>query len=226
MAETLAELRGLHKSYRQGRSTVPVIDGLDLSLSRGQFTVILGPSGSGKSTLLNLIGLMDRPDRGEVLIEGRAAGSLSELERASMRNRKFGFVFQFDSLLPEFTLLENVLMPARIRGDKPAEAGTRGRGLLQAFGLSALERRFPNQVSGGERQRAAICRALINSPELILADEPTGNLDKGNGELVFKDLRSLARNHQTAVLMVTHNESSREYADRVLVMGEGTLRET
>jgi lipoprotein-releasing system ATP-binding protein len=220
---------GLHKTYGHGKSSVRVLKGLDLSLRAGELLVLLGPSGSGKSTLLNLLGLMDRPDSGDVLLAGRPTARLSEEERSKLRNESLGFVFQFDSLLPEFTVWENVTMPARIaaaqgRPDEAvAAAHARAARLLEDLGLKSLKERFPSQVSGGERQRAAICRALVNGPAVVLADEPTGNLDKHNGELVFKDLRRLAEAHGTAVVLVTHNESACASAHRVLHMADGAL---
>ncbi|MDE1976266.1 MAG: ATP-binding cassette domain-containing protein, partial [Elusimicrobia bacterium] len=181
--------------------------------------------------LLNILGLMDRPDAGAVSVCGRDASGLGDADRARLRNERLGFVFQFDSLLPEFTLLENAVMPCRIAiahgrsGTSLAAAERRAADLLGRFGLAAAQNRFPSQVSGGERQRAALCRALINSPAAILADEPTGNLDKANAELVFKDLQDLSHNYGVAVLMATHNEESRRFASRMLRIRGGTLAE-
>ncbi|MEK7858206.1 MAG: ABC transporter ATP-binding protein [Elusimicrobiota bacterium] len=231
MAETVIELRGLKKTYGKGAQAVPVLRGLDVRVEAGQFVVVLGPSGCGKSTLLNILGLMDEPTSGEVLFSGRPSASLDEGAKARLRNEKLGFVFQFDSLLPEFTMLENVTMPARIalaqgRSTEPlAGAGRRALALMEGLGLKGLQDRFPSETSGGERQRAALCRALINRPACLLADEPTGNLDKANGEVVFKDLKALAQTHGTAVVMVTHNEEAARFADRILRMLDGTIRE-
>jgi lipoprotein-releasing system ATP-binding protein len=229
MGEAVLELRALTKTYGIGPGAVPVLKGIDLWVEKGQFLMILGPSGSGKSTLLNILGLMDQPSSGDVLFSGRSANRLDEAARAGLRNTQLGFVFQFDSLLPEFTILENVMMPARIalaqgRPGDPANAEKKARALLRHLGLEGLAARFPAQTSGGERQRVALCRALINEPSILLADEPTGNLDKPNGELVFKDLKTLAESRGTAVVMVTHNEAAGRYADSILQMSDGVMR--
>mgnify|MGYP001615626272 FL=1 len=174
---------------------------------------------------------MDRPDDGDIVFSGKATRALDEDARSRLRNERLGFIFQFDSLLPEFTILENVVMPARIAlaQGRPLlslpKAQARGQELLDRLGLAKLPERFPNQVSGGERQRVALCRALINRPTVLLADEPTGNLDKVNGEMVFSDLRALAEGQGIAVVMVTHNEAACHYAHRVLRMQDGTLTE-
>lgn len=222
----LLEVRRLRKTYGSGAACVEVLRDVELTLRAGEFLVILGPSGSGKSTLLHILGLMDSPSSGEVLIEGKPASALAEKERARLRGERLGFVFQFPSLLPEFTVLENMLLPARISGG-PMLPSSRSRAmeLLLGLGLSALGDRFPSEISGGERQRVALARALINKPLLLLADEPTGNLDKRNGEMVFKDLKILAETHGVAVVMVTHNEAARDYAGRVLIMSDGALNE-
>lgn len=225
MAEAVFAVRRLLKSYGQGPTAVTVLKGLDLEVRAGQFLLILGPSGSGKSTLLNILGLMDEPTEGEVLLDGRPLKGLAEEEKARLRSRRLGFVFQFDALLPEFTMLENVTMPARIAGTDLAAAEARGRELLAGLGLAGLAHRFPVQASGGERQRVSLCRSLINRPGALLADEPTGNLDKENGELVFKDLRNLAETHGCAVVMVTHNEAAIPYANRILHMVDGRIEE-
>jgi ABC-type lipoprotein export system ATPase subunit len=209
---------------------VPVLRGVDLTVAAGEYIAILGPSGSGKSTLLNLLGLMDRPDEGELILGGTKASGLDDDARARLRNERLGFVFQFDSLLPEFTILENVMMPARIaraRGltsEPLAKAVVHAETLLSSLGIASLKDRFPSQTSGGERQRAAIARALANSPAVVLADEPTGNLDRGNGEKVFSDFKALARDKGVAVVLVTHDEAQAKTADRILRMADGLLR--
>jgi ABC-type lipoprotein export system ATPase subunit len=230
MAEPAILARGVRKSYGRGSAAVEVLRGLDLEVAAGEFVAILGRSGSGKSTLLNLLGLMDRPDAGELLVKGRRAADLGELDRARARCAQIGFVFQFDSLLPEFTILENCLMPARLArahglsDEPPARVEARATGLLASLGIGALRDRFPAQASGGERQRAAIARALVNGPSVILADEPTGNLDRENGEKVFADFRRVAREQGAAVVLVTHDEPAAKAADRALRMDAGALR--
>jgi ABC-type lipoprotein export system ATPase subunit len=180
--------------------------------------------------LLNLLGLMDRPDAGELSLGGVLAAGLDDDGRARMRGQRLGFVFQFDSLLPEFTILENVLMPwriARARGlaaMAPAQAEVHAEALLESLGIAKLRDRFPAQTSGGERQRAAIARALANSPAVILADEPTGNLDRENGGKVFADMRRLAREKGVAVVLVTHDEPEAKAADRIVRMSDGSLK--
>ena len=230
MADPVLKAAGISKTYGRGGQAARVFENLTCEIRAGEFVALLGPSGSGKSTLLNILGLMDRPDAGAVSIGERDASGLGDAERARLRNERLGFVFQFDSLLPEFTLLENVVMPCRIalahgRPGTLDAARRRAADLLGRFGLAAAQDRFPSQVSGGERQRAALCRALVNSPAAILADEPTGNLDKANAELVFKDLQDLSHNYGVAVLMATHNEESRRFASRMLRIRGGTLAE-
>lgn len=225
-APLLLEVRRLRKTYGSGPASVEVLRDVELTLRSGEFLAILGPSGSGKSTLLHILGLMDSPSSGEILFEGKNAGDLNERERARFRAERLGFVFQFSSLLPEFTVMENLLLPARIlNGRSESAARSRAEELLSGLGLRALGERFPSEISGGERQRVSLARALINKPALLLADEPTGNLDKRNGEMVFKDLKDLAETHGAAVVMVTHNEAARDYAGRVLNMSDGALNE-
>ncbi|MBI4371897.1 MAG: ABC transporter ATP-binding protein [Elusimicrobia bacterium] len=230
MAEPALSAKGLSKSYGAGAAAVPVLRGADLDVAAGEFVAVLGPSGSGKSTLLHLLGLMDRPDAGTLSLAGLSVEALDEDARARARGAKLGFVFQFDSLLPEFTVLENVLMPARIAraqglSREPwAAAQARATSLLDSLGIAGLAGRLPSQTSGGERQRAALARALVNQPAVLLADEPTGNLDAENGRRVFSDLRRAARERGAAVVFVTHDEPAARAADRVLRMDAGVLR--
>jgi lipoprotein-releasing system ATP-binding protein len=230
-APPLLEARRIHKSYGQGASTVAILNGVDLDVRAGEFVAVLGPSGSGKSTLLNLFGLLDKPTRGEILIGGKPTAHLDEEDRSRLRVRRLGFLFQFDSLLPEFSVLENLLMPVRIARAqgiatlRDREFQDSAREILSRFGIERLASRLPSQLSGGERQRAALSRALINEPETLLADEPTGNLDKENAELVFKDLRRLADERALAVVMATHNEAIARYASRIVSLADGHIKE-
>ncbi|MFH2201482.1 MAG: ABC transporter ATP-binding protein [Elusimicrobiota bacterium] len=221
MADTVLETTGLSRVFRQGERPVQALHDFDLRVQAGEFIVVLGPSGSGKSTLLNLLGLMDRPTSGEIRLFDRRTTELSEDDRAAMRCRRIGFVFQFDSLLSEFTVLENVTLPSRIAQQPRQEE--KARALLGQLGIGGLHDRFPHQLSGGERQRAAIARALINSPAVLLADEPTGNLDKQNGETVCAKLKELAESTGVAVIMVTHNEHAAAAATRIIRLADGRL---
>jgi lipoprotein-releasing system ATP-binding protein len=223
MASPVLSAKNIAKSYCDATGRVGVLKGLDFEIYPGELALILGPSGSGKSTLLHILGLMDNPDEGSISIAGRNASGLSETALAKLRNETLGFVFQFDSMLPEFTVLENVVMPARLGSNNNAEP--RALELLSGLGLGKLSQRLPVELSGGERQRAALARALLNRPKVILADEPTGNLDKVNGEMVFRDLRKLSAAEGVAVILVTHNEWARELADRIFHMKDGAVAE-
>jgi ABC-type lipoprotein export system ATPase subunit len=229
-AEAIVSAQSVVKAYGHGKTAVSVLNDLNLSVRPGEFIVILGPSGSGKSTLLNILGLMDSPNAGEILFAGQSARKMTQEQKSFLRNQKIGFVFQFDSLLKEFTVLENIMMPAKISASRrgaadSSESESRALELLARLGLKGISHRFPSQISGGERQRVALCRALINRAGVLLADEPTGNLDKHNGELVFKDLKALSVSEGAAVVMVTHNEAATVYADRVLRMKDGNIEE-
>jgi lipoprotein-releasing system ATP-binding protein len=226
-AEPILEARGVRKVYEQGQVRTTVLHGVDFALAPGELIAVLGPSGSGKSTLLNILGLMDEATEGEVLVNGRPAGKLSEEERCRLRNERLGFVFQFDSLLPEFTVLENVSFPGRIAiartGGHLEEIEASAMRHLERLGLGKHAQKFPQQLSGGERQRAAIARALLNSPSALLADEPTGNLDRQNGELVFSTLREQAESLGVAVMLVTHNEEAARFASRTVHLLDGRI---
>ena len=217
--DKIVEISGLSKAYTQGHEQILVLENLDFSISRGEFISIVGPSGSGKSTFLNIIGLLDDVYSGEIKLFGKRLEDLDEAEKAVLRLKNIGFVFQFDSLLPEFTVLENIEMPARVLGrDTPGS----GLELLKRFELEAIAHKFPMEISGGEKQRAAMLRALRNNPALLIADEPTGNLDRHNSGVILDDLKRAAGNG-TAVLMVTHNEEAAHRADRMLRMSGGRL---
>jgi len=222
--EALAvEAHGLEKSYRDGAARVRVLAGVDLSLAAGERVAIVGPSGCGKSTLLHLLGTLDRPDAGTVSIGGRRVDRLSARALARFRNRTIGFVFQFHQLLPDFDALENVMMPARVAGHSAAEAARRAEPLLAQVGMAERLDHFPSQLSGGERQRVAICRALVMAPALLLADEPTGNLDPASAEQVFQLLLRLQAEHGTTAVVVTHNPVLARRCGRVLGLDGGRL---
>jgi len=218
------EARGLTKTYRDGQRVVEVLRDVDLAVAQGELVAVVGPSGCGKSTLLHLLGTLDRPDGGSVRIGGTEVSTLAGERLAAFRNRTIGFVFQFHQLLPDFTALENVMMPARIAGRPPAVAEERSRRLLGEVGLAARLDHFPSELSGGERQRVALCRALALEPPLLLADEPTGNLDAASGERVLEQLVNLQKSHGTTAVLVTHNPDIAARCDRVLELSGGVLR--
>ena len=216
--------RGVEKSYRDGARRTEVLRGVDLALEPGELTAIVGPSGSGKSTLLHLLGGLDVADAGEIEVAGQRLDRLSAAELAGFRNRTIGFVFQFQELLPDFTALENVLMPGRIAGRELGALEGHARSLLVEVGLQERQDRFPSQLSGGERQRVALCRALLLEPPLLLADEPTGNLDPDSGERVFELLIRLQQRRGTTALVVTHNPVLAGRCARLLRLEGGVLR--
>ncbi|HEX2643622.1 MAG TPA: ABC transporter ATP-binding protein [Thermoanaerobaculia bacterium] len=214
----------LAKTYQDGVRRVEVLRGVDLAVEPGEMVAIIGPSGSGKSTLLHLLGTLDRPDRGTISIGGRKIQGMSGAHLAAFRNRTIGFVFQFHQLLPDFTALENVMLPGRIAGIEPKKAHENARRLLLEVGLGERLDHFPNQLSGGERQRVALCRALVLEPPLLLADEPTGNLDPESGEQVFSLLLDLQARHRTTGLLVTHNPEIAARCTRTLKLDAGLLQ--
>jgi lipoprotein-releasing system ATP-binding protein len=215
--------RGLEKSYRDGTRTVAVLRGVDLEVAAGELVAVVGPSGSGKSTLLHLLGGLDEADAGEITVGGRRIDRLPAAELAAFRARTVGFVFQFYQLLADFTALENAVLPARIARLPLAAAERRARDLLAAVGLAERLDHFPSQLSGGEQQRVALCRALLLEPPLLLADEPTGNLDPASGELVFERLLELSRAHGTTAILVTHNPEMAGRCARILSLENGRL---
>jgi lipoprotein-releasing system ATP-binding protein len=214
---------GLIKTYQDGVRRVEVLRGVDLAVEPGEMVAIVGPSGSGKSTLLHLLGALDRPDSGLVQIGGQPLAELSGAALAGFRNRTIGFVFQFHQLLPDFTALENVMLPGRIAGLDPRTVHDNARRLLREVGLEERLDFFPNQLSGGERQRVALCRALALEPPLLLADEPTGNLDPESGETVFQLLLDLQARHHTTGVLVTHNPEIAQRCTRILRLDGGVL---
>ena len=215
--------RGLVRAFLDGERRTEVLKGVDLEIEPGELVAIVGPSGSGKSTLLHIIGALDTPDAGSVSLSGQQLAELDAAELADFRNRNIGFVFQFHQLLPDFDALENVMMPGRISGMAPARLHRRAEQLLVDVGLEQRLDYFPSQLSGGERQRVAICRALVLEPEILLADEPTGNLDEAAGAQVLELLIDLQRRQQTTALLVTHNPGIARRCGRVLALKDGLL---
>ncbi len=218
------EARGIQKTFRQGPKDVHVLHDVNLQLAAGRSLAIVGVSGAGKSTLLHILGGLDKPDRGEVLVEGQSIWELSSADRGQMRNRTMGFVYQFHHLLPEFTALENVAMPLLIRGMKSADAAARAAEILDKVGLSARLHHKPGELSGGERQRAALARALSGSPRVVLGDEPTGNLDERTADHVYGLLLELNRELKTSLLLVTHDKRLAARMDQRLELHMGCLQ--
>ena len=221
--------RGVQRAYQIGNRTLPILHGVDLELARGERLALMGASGAGKTTLLNILGLLDRPTAGEVHVEGTSAWNLPTEERARLRNRRIGFVFQFYHLLAELDALENVLLPALIglsRGEYAARKRAlheSAREMLERFGLADRMRHRPGQMSGGEQQRVAIARALILDPSILIADEPTGNLDRGTGERVLELLLDEQGRRGTSLLLVTHDERLASRCQRVVHMEDGRV---
>lgn len=223
MSEKVLEAKGIKKKFIKDGRVIEVLKGIDLSISKGDFVTIMGPSGAGKSTLLNILGTLDRPTEGEVIIEGKIVSSLDEEEVSIIRNTRIGFVFQFYHLLGDFSLIENVAMPLMIRGLRKEEALKRARRYLEMFGLENREDHRPSELSGGEQQRAAIARALITEPAIVLADEPTGNLDRETGIKVIESLLEANLNLKETLVLVTHDPEIGNLGRRRFKMLDGEI---
>lgn len=223
-SNTTLEARSISKSFQQGSKRIDVLSDVSLILAPGQSMAIVGASGAGKSTLLHILGGLDRPDSGEVLVEEKSLWAMNESTRGTMRNRTMGFVYQFHHLLPEFTALENVAMPLLIRGETAAVASRRASELLGRVGLEHRLEHKPGELSGGERQRAAVARALVGGPRVVLGDEPTGNLDERTADHVYNLMLELNRELQTSLLLVTHDKRLAARMDRQLELHLGQVR--
>lgn len=225
MSEVVLSLSGIRRAFKQGRADLTVLKGAGIEVRSGEIVAMLGPSGAGKSTLLHIAGLLEKPDAGKVVLSGVDAAGLGDDKRTELRRAAMGFVYQYHHLLPEFSALENVVLPQMIAGIAKAQAETRARELLQRLGLEGRETHRPGQLSGGEQQRVAICRALANRPKLLLADEPTGNLDPATADVVFQELLSMVREQGLAALIATHNPDLAARMDRRVTLKDGILVE-
>jgi lipoprotein-releasing system ATP-binding protein len=223
MTEQVLEVSGLTRSFRQGGVTIEVLRGVDLAVGSGEIVALLGPSGSGKSTLLQAVGLLEGGFGGSIRIGGSEVASLDNDQRTDLRRDRLGFVYQFHHLLPDFTAIENVVIPQLIRGTETEPARERAAALLGSLGLDQRLNHRPSQLSGGEQQRVAAARALANRPALVLADEPTGNLDETTADIVFAEFLRLVRDEGSAALVATHNERIAAKMDRVLRLHEGVI---
>ena len=223
MAEAIIELKSVERHYVQGPRKLTILNGADFSLKRGEMVALVAPSGSGKSTLLHTAGLLERPDAGDVILAGRACGRLSDDERTSIRRNDVGFVYQFHHLLPEFTALENIMMPQLIKGLPRKEAAERAAQLLDYMQIGKRASHRPSELSGGEQQRVAIARAVANAPLVLLADEPTGNLDPVTASYVFDALGALVKQSGLAALIATHNHELASRMDRRVTLADGKV---
>ena len=218
----IIDIKGLTKVYTDGVG-VRALDGVDLSIKKGEFLSIVGPSGSGKSTLLHMIGILDTPTSGTIFIEGEDVTSMSDKERSNARNRTLGFIFQYHHLLPDFTALENVMIPLLISGKSRKDAGEEAERLLKEVGLEDRLDHKPNQLSGGQNQRVAVARALVNNPSIVIGDELTGNLDSKSSEVIYELLRKLNSEHGQTFILVTHDEGMAKKTDRIIRIVDGKI---
>jgi lipoprotein-releasing system ATP-binding protein len=222
---SLFEVSGLYKSFSSPAGRIDVLNGVDLHVAQREFVAVVGQSGSGKSTLLHVLGTLEPADQGQVLLEGESLFSLSPNQTAAVRNKKIGFIYQAHHLIPELNALENVMMPLLVRGNKREDAKSRSMDLLERLGLQERAGHRPGKLSGGEAQRVAVARSLVGNPCLLLADEPTGNLDEHTAREVFDAMQQLCREENAAVIMVTHSRDLARACDRVLHLHEGRLSE-
>lgn len=223
MSDPVLQLQAIRRTFHQGGNNVEVLRGVELSVQRGEIVALLGPSGSGKSTLLHIAGLLEQPSSGRIVIGGQDCSAMGEADRTLTRRHRIGFVYQYHHLLPEFTALENAAMPLRVRGQGAGEAKATAGDLLKHLGLGHRLDHRPARLSGGEQQRVAIARAVVGKPDLLLADEPTGNLDEKTAEVVFGELTGLVRNTGIGALIATHNLDLAQRMDRVVTLHEGLL---
>jgi len=221
--EKILELKNIHKNFRLGEDDIEVLDGIEISIEQGETFAIVGPSGGGKTTLLQIIGLLDSPTRGELYVRGESSEDLNDKSKSRLRNEFFGFIYQFHHLMNEFTALENTMMPLLIRNQTTKEASAKAQDLLIRIGLEHRVNHKPHELSGGECQRVAVARALVTSPSLILADEPTGNLDPETADRVFDSFLDLNRSLNTSLIMVTHNQELAKRMDKVYELNFGKL---
>jgi putative ABC transport system ATP-binding protein len=219
---TILQAQGISKTYRTGQVKVEALKKCDISIEKGSFTAIVGKSGSGKSTLLRILGTMDEPDKGRVIIDGHEIQGLSDREKSVIRRRNVGFIFQNYSLVPEYTTYENIVLPMILDGRKPSKE--KAKALMKLLEITHCADKLPSQMSGGEQQRAAIARALIHAPSVVFADEPTGNLDAGSAKAVAEMLSITSKKYQQTIVMVTHDRQMAEYADRILTIVDGEVQ--
>ncbi|MAI06446.1 MAG: ABC transporter [Alphaproteobacteria bacterium TMED87] len=225
MTNNILKIDSVHRSFKQGDKSLNILKGINLSLKPGELVALLGPSGSGKSTLLHLAGLLEKPDSGEIIIDGKSSHLFSEKKISSLRSKYFGFVYQYHHLLYEFSAVENIMIPQIIAGVGPSQARIRSKELLSKVNLIDRQNHRPGVLSGGEQQRVAIIRALANNPKVLLADEPTGNLDPNTADVVFNELLYFSRENNLAGLVATHNIELAKRMDRMFILNDGRLFE-